>query len=158
MRFREEEHRSPNAAAEPRHEQRGVCFHHSVLPFDAALTRLLDPASQVSYHVLIRADGLRARLVPDEAIAWHAGVSTFRGRTHCNLFLLGVSFAGDTYREPLTEEQIDSALEWLRLRWARHGWSLDWMTDHRHIAPSRKDDLNPIEWQRLAAAIAAEFG
>ncbi len=31
------------------------------------------------------------------------------------------------------------------------------MTDHRQVAPGRKDDLNPAEWERLRAAIAARF-
>jgi AmpD protein len=32
------------------------------------------------------------------------------------------------------------------------------MTDHRQIAPGRKDDLAPVEWERLRSAIAARFG
>jgi N-acetyl-anhydromuramoyl-L-alanine amidase len=144
---------SPNFATAPRHEGLGVCFHHSVLPFDAALNRLCDPASQVSYHILIAPDGTRARLVADEHTAWHAGVSVFQGRSHCNAFLLGVAFAGDTYTAPLTTAQLASALDWLAPRWAVHRWSLATMTDHRQIAPTRKDDLNPTEWARLLAAL-----
>jgi N-acetyl-anhydromuramoyl-L-alanine amidase len=35
---------------------------------------------------------------------------------------------------------------------------LDRVTDHRQVAPGRKRDLNPVEWDRLLAAIAGEFG
>ena len=157
MYFREITHHSPNFAAAPAHERLGVCFHHSVLDFDAALARLTDPASAVSYHCLIAPDGTRATLVADEHIAWHAGASTFLGRTRCNDFLLGVAFAGDTYAAPLTTEQIASALEWLAPRWAAHGWTPACMTDHRSIAPGRKDDLAPTEWSRLLAAIVGKF-
>lgn len=111
-------------------------------------------AFERSYHCVIRQDGARFVLVPDEAIAWHAGASTFHGRTRCNDFLLGVSFAGDTAREPLTPDQIASALEWLEERWVRYGWSLEWMTDHRQVSPGRKRDLDPAQWERLRAAIA----
>ncbi len=90
-------------------------------------------------------------------VAWHAGVSSFRGRTGCNDFLLGLSFAGDTYAAPLTDAQLDSALEWLAPRWGRHGWTLEMMTDHRQVAPGRKNDLNPVEWARLHAALSARF-
>ena len=72
--------------------------------------------------------------------------------------MLGVSFAGNTYQAPLTDAQIASALEWLEPRWRARGWTLEWMTDHRQVAPGRKDDLNPVEWERLRAAIAARFG
>jgi AmpD protein len=149
---------SPNRGIAPPHECLGVLFHHSALPFAATLARLLDPASQVSYHVLIDTDGSRCTLVPDEHIAWHAGASAFLGRTRCNDFLLGAAFAGDTYRSPLTDAQLASALEWLETRWARHGWTRDRMTDHRQVSPGRKDDLNPVEWARLHAAITEKFG
>jgi AmpD protein len=119
---------------------------------------MVRPESRVSYHCLIAPDGERCRLVPDERIAWHAGVSQFQGREHCNLFMLGLAFAGDTYREPITPAQLESALEWLEARWAARGWTIGAMTDHRQVAPGRKDDLNPAEWERLRAALAARFG
>jgi len=156
--FREFERLSPNFAADTEHERLGALFHHSVMPFEETLEYMSLPESGVSYHVLIAPSGERCRLVPDERVAWHAGVSEFKGRPKCNAFLIGVSFAGDTYAAPLTEAQIASALDWLSSRWTRYGWAPDWMTDHRQVAPGRKDDLNPVEWQRLAAAIGACHG
>jgi AmpD protein len=118
---------------------------------------MLDPASKVSYHALIDRDGTRCTLVPDGQIAWHAGASSFLGRTRCNDFLLGLAFAGDTNAAPLTEAQLASALEWLGVRWTRYGWTPDRMTDHRQVSPGRKDDLAPAEWTRLHTAIVAKF-
>jgi N-acetyl-anhydromuramoyl-L-alanine amidase len=149
---------SPHFSTEPPHERLGVCFHHTVMGFDETLAFMRAPASRVSYHLVIAPDGARARLVAEACVAWHAGLSAFRGREGANAFLLGVSFAGDTYAAPLTDAQLASALEWLEPRWALHGWSPEWMTDHRQIAPGRKDDLAPAEWARLSAAIAARFG
>lgn len=157
MIFPEHRHPSPNFSPAPAHERLGVCFHHSVMDFDATIAHMLSPDSRVSYHVLIAPDGTRARLVADEHIAWHAGVSNFQGRAGCNHFLLGVSFAGDTHRAPLTEAQIASALDWLDPRWTAHHWALAWMTDHRQIAPGRKDDLAPGEWTRLHDSIRFRF-
>jgi N-acetyl-anhydromuramoyl-L-alanine amidase len=148
---------SPNFTAGLENQRLGVVFHHSVIPFEQALARLTDPASGVSYHCLIRSDGLRATLLDDYRIAHHAGVSVFQGRPSCNFFMLGLSFAGDTYREPLAEEQIESALEWLALRWIPLGWTSAAMTDHRQVAPDRKDDLHPREWDRLLARIQLRF-
>lgn len=148
---------SPHHALFPAHERLGVCFHHTVKPFGATLAFLQSPPGRVSYHLVIAADGTRARLVADEHVAWHAGVSTFQGRPHANAFLLGVAFAGDTHRAPLTDAQIASALAWLEPRWHVLGWSAAWMTDHRQVAPGRKDDLAPAEWNRLHEAIRRRF-
>lgn len=157
MPFAEIHRPSPHFSPAPPHERLGVCFHHSVMDFEATIAHMLDPESRVSYHVLIAPDGTRARLVADEHVAWHAGVSSFQGRARCNDFLLGVSFAGDTRVAPLTANQLESALDWLAARWTTYGWSLDTMTDHRQIAPGRKDDLAPSEWSRLVSAIRARF-
>jgi AmpD protein len=153
MRFPEIERLSPNFAATPVHERRGVLFHHSVKSFDDTIAFMLSAASEVSYHVLIAPDGRRCTLVREEHIAWHAGASVFHGRNRCNDFLLGLAFAGDTYATPLTQEQLNSAREWLATRWQRLGWTAEWMTDHRQVAPGRKDDLNPTEWTRVQAML-----
>jgi AmpD protein len=145
---------SPNRDDHRTHERLGVLFHHTEVSAADAIRRMADPAYERSYHCIIRTDGARITLVPDEAIAWHAGASVFRGRRRCNDFLLGVGFEGDTAAAPLTVEQIASALEWLAARWRRYHWSLPWMTDHRQVSPSRKRDLDPAQWERLRAAIA----
>lgn len=158
MPFREYARLSPNRDAQTVHERLGVLFHHSVMAFDDTIAHMLRPESEVSYHCLVASDGTRCTLVADEHVAWHAGASTFLGRTRCNDFLLGLAFAGDTYREPLTPPQLASALEWLEPRWHAQRWTLAHMTDHRSVAPGRKDDLNPAEWHRLHAALSAHFG
>lgn len=157
MRFPEIIQLSPNFDAAPQNEALGVLFHHSVDPFVATIARVLQRDSKVSYHVLIAPDGARCTFVRDEYIAWHAGASQFLGRTRCNDFMLGVGFAGDTYVTPLTQAQVDSALDWLERRWAARGWTVDRMTDHRQVSPGRKNDLNPPEWEKLKSAIAAKF-
>lgn len=158
MSFPEISRPSPNSDATTPHERLGVVFHHTVITYEETIALMTDPARKVSYHCVISPAGERCTLVPDEHVAWHAGVSSFRGRAGCNAFLLGLSFAGDTYVAPLTDEQITSALEWLGPRWNRYRWSIDWMTDHRQVAPGRKNDLNPTEWTRLLAILTEKFG
>src|SRR6266542_96835 len=125
MRFPEITRLSPNFSGAPPHERFGVIFHHSVLSFSETIARMTDPATEVSYHCLIAIDGTQCTLVPDQAIAWHAGNSAFLGRPRCNDFMLGVAFAGDTYASPLTPEQLASAIEWLADRWVRYSWTID---------------------------------
>jgi len=148
---------SPNRDVSRPHERLGVVFHHTECSYAETLALMSDAAYQRSYHAIIREDGLRCTLVPDEAIAWHAGASVFQGRSRCNDFMLGLAFAGNTYRSPLTSDQIASALEWLAPRWRGYRWTLDQMTDHRSVAPGRKLDLNPAEWNRLQTALATHF-
>jgi AmpD protein len=148
---------SPNRDSSRWNERFGVVFHHTEVSYAEAHRLMLDPAFQRSYHCIVREDGLRSTLVPDDEIAWHAGASVFQGRSRCNDFMLGLSFAGNTAVEPLTADQVASALEWLEPRWKRYGWSVERMTDHRQVAPGRKQDLNPTEWERLIAAIGAHF-
>jgi AmpD protein len=156
MTFGEIERPSPNKSDRP-HERLGVLFHHSSLGYEETIDLMQRPESRVSYHVLIHLDGTRCLMVPDSEIAWHAGVSWFLGREHCNDFLLGLSFAGNTYEEPLSPPQIASVLEWLEPRWVPNGWTIDRISDHRQVAPGRKDDLNPAEWERLVAAVRGKF-
>jgi AmpD protein len=157
MAFPEIERLSPNRDPAA-HERLGALFHHSELGFEETIARMLDPRSRVSYHCLIDADGTRCTLVPDAQVAWHAGASRFLGRDGCNAFLLGVAFAGDTYQAPLSAAQLASALEWLEPRWSALGWETGRIADHRQVAPGRKRDLNPPEWERLLGAVAAHFG
>ena len=138
-------------------EALGVIVHHSELGFRETIDLMLRPESKVSYHGLIDSDGTRCVLVRDSDIAWHAGQSSFLGRSRCNDFMLGLAFAGDTRVRPLTDDQIASALEWLGTRWARQGWSPGSIIDHRQASPGRKEDLAPAEWTRLKEAIDRRF-
>lgn len=157
MPFKEIERLSPNRDL-GRQEGLGVMFHHSESDFEATIDLMLRPEAKVSYHCLIDGDGTRCTLVPDADIAWHAGASSFLGRTRCNDFLFGVAFAGNTAVTPLTWPQIDSALEWLGVRWAARGWDLTRMTDHRQASPGRKVDLDPGQWLVLIGALNRRFG
>lgn len=148
---------TPNRDAMSVHERLGVCFHHRAENFADATALIVNPASKLSYHCLIDVGGKRRTFVPDEHVAWHTENATFHGRKDCNEFLLGCAFAGNTGRTPLTTVQIESAIEWLEERWARYGWTCDWMTDHRQIAPEYKNDLSPMEWKRLLEAIKEKF-
>ena len=155
--FEELESLSPNITP-GRNERLGVVFHHSVIPFGETIAYMSKRENIVSYHCLIDTDGTRCQLALDDTIAHHAGVSVFKSREGCNRFMLGCAFAGDTYQESLTEPQLESVLEWLEPRWKRYQWSVEWMTDHRTVAPDRKDDLKPQEWARVLSVIEGRFG
>lgn len=104
-----------------------------------------DDESDVSYHSFVERDGDLHRLVEPERRAWHAGKSSFRGRSDVNDFSLGLSFAN---RNDGVEEYTDlqyaigaaEAATWMR---RYPGITMDRITTHAEIAPGRKTDPGP---------------
>jgi AmpD protein len=116
---------------------------------------ILQSKSQVSYHVIINTDGSRTCFAGDDRRAWHAGKSTFKGRTNCNGFLLGLAFSGDTNKRELTEDEVASAIEWLVPRFKEWGWprDLSTVTTHKEISPGRKTDVDDRAFKKIKQAL-----
>lgn len=58
---------------------------------------------RVSAHFFIRRDGECVQFVSCQERAWHAGVSSWRGRANCNDFSVGIELEGlegETFDEP----------------------------------------------------------
>lgn len=101
---------------------------------------------KVSSHFLIRRDGQVVQFVPCNKRAWHAGVSTWRGRTRCNDFSIGIELEGSDF-EPFSERQY-AALVRLTRRLKRI-YPLGGIAGHSDIAPERKTDPGPFfDWQK----------
>jgi N-acetyl-anhydromuramyl-L-alanine amidase AmpD len=88
-------------------------------------------------------------LASDNERTWHAGKSFWRNKPDLNSWSLGVSFEGDTYKEPLSKEMIESAIEYLVPRMKKLSLTIKDVTDHRTVSPNRKNDLNPTEYNRF---------
>ena len=123
----------------------GVLFHHSGMGFDETIERMLGPGEPGELPLPDRhADGTRCSLVPDTEVAWHAGRLTVpRARALQRLPARRSRLRATPTPPPFPAAQVASALEWLGARWARLGWGLDRITDHRQASPGRKQDLNP---------------
>jgi AmpD protein len=117
----------------------------TVHPFFPSLADL-----RVSAHLLVRRDGEPVQFVPFGLRAWHAGASSWQGRSACNDFSIGVELEGtdDTaYEEPQYQ-----ALAWLikTLCAAYPTLSSQRVVGHSAIAPGRKSDPGPaFDWARL---------
>jgi AmpD protein len=119
---------------------------HGAHPFFAGLAGL-----RVSAHVLVRRTGELAQFVPFGSRAWHAGVSTFRGRERCNDYSIGIELEGDDFTafEDAQYDALAALVEALVRR-----YPIDAITGHSDIAPDRKTDPGPcFDWPRLRAAI-----
>lgn len=92
----------------------GVVLHHTACrTINDAIGALCSSKTDVSAHALIDKDGTRYILAEPEQVTWHAGYSVLNGRNWCNNFTIGIEFQGNTKKEPLTEKQIDSAIDYL---------------------------------------------
>ncbi|OHX21468.1 1,6-anhydro-N-acetylmuramyl-L-alanine amidase AmpD [Chromobacterium sphagni] len=104
---------------------------------------------RVSSHFFIRRDGRLLQFVPVGQRAWHAGVSSWRGREKCNDFSIGVELEGCDF-EPFSEAQY-RMLAALSAELRRH-LPLSALAGHEHIAPGRKTDPGPwFDWARAQA-------
>jgi AmpD protein len=101
---------------------------------------------RVSAHFLIQRDGRLIQFVSTNQRAWHAGISSFSGRTHCNDFSIGIEIEG-TDLEPFSDAQY-RMLAALTAALCRQ-YPLASVMGHEHIAPIRKTDPGPyFDWAR----------
>ena len=107
-------------------------------------------AQRVSAHALIRRDGQLVQYVPFGERAWHAGPSTYRGRSACNDFSIGVELEG-TDDTPYTDIQYVSLAELTAALLAAYpSLSAQAIAGHSEIAPGRKTDPGPLfDWALL---------
>ena len=112
---------------------------------------------RVSPHFLIRRDGDVVQFVSTRDMAWHAGISQWRGRDKCNEYSLGIELEGtDTHL--YTQEQYARLEEIIRKCRAAHpDIEEDAIVGHCDIAPGRKTDPGEsFDWQELQIRLGIE--
>ncbi len=104
---------------------------------------------RVSSHFLVRRDGELVQYVPCELRAWHAGVSSWKGRSRCNDFSVGIELEGSD-DVPFAEPQYETLAALTRALVVRYG-ALE-LAGHSDVAPGRKTDPGPFfDWDRYRA-------
>lgn len=137
-----------------------IVLHYTSADLQRSLALLT--RGEVSAHYLISEEPVRIyRLVDEERRAWHAGDSTWQGRTWLNASSLGIELINEGYRDgpagrqwqPYDEAQIQALIALLKDLVQRHELPPDSIIGHSDIAPQRKVDPGPLfPWQRLAEA------
>jgi len=164
---------SPNFNARPA----GVCIDLLVIhgislpaghyggPFiEALFLNQLDPHAHASFadlrdlrvsaHFLIRRDGALVQFVSTDDRAWHAGVSSFEGRSGCNDFSIGIELEGCD-DEPYASFQYERLIGLTRVLCATYpGITPQRIVGHCDIAPGRKTDPGArFDWSGYRAGL-----
>lgn len=145
-------HPSPNfGERRNRAVPRLIVIHYTAMAdAEAALERLCDPASEVSCHWLVGADGTLASLVDERERAWHAGAGAWGACSDVNSASIGIELDNDG-ASPFPESQmaaLEGLLDGIMARW---GIGPDAVIGHSDMAPGRKRDPGPrFDWRRLA--------
>ena len=106
---------------------------------------------QVSSHFLLRRGGELQQFVSCDDRAWHAGLSSWRGRAGCNDYSVGIELEGleGERFEPAQYQALAQVLSELKRR-----YRLIDVAGHQHVAPGRKRDPGAgFEWMRLIDAL-----
>lgn len=118
-------------------EKRGILLHHTAFVEDPNLTAVtnhfLNPKSEASSHVVIGEDGKRRVFATPDQVAFHAGASYWNGRSNVNDFMVGIEFQGNTLTKPLTDAQIQSAVEYLEPIIRENNIRIEDITTHEQV-------------------------
>lgn len=148
-------HQSPNH--DPREKPISMLvLHATVGSYASALAWLCNPASRASSHYLIRKDGHIAQLVPDDKVAWHAGVSAWHGVTDINECSLGIELENaNDGRDPYPSAQIRAAHDLCQDKVARYNIERADIVRHLDIAlpKGRKTDPAGFPWPAFADSL-----
>ncbi|MEW5559990.1 N-acetylmuramoyl-L-alanine amidase [Enterobacter asburiae] len=153
-------HPAPNAY--PRIKM--LVIHYTAGDFDNSLVTLT--GRDVSAHYLIpetpplrKGKPLIWQLVPEQDLAWHAGVSFWRGATRINDTSIGIELenhgwqktAGVKSYSPFAATQIDALIPLAKDIISRYKIEPQNVVAHADIAPQRKEDPGPeFPWRELA--------
>lgn len=119
-----------------------------------AISWMVSSQSKVSAHLHIDRDGNVTQLVAFNRIAYHAGVSEWRGLSGMNSRSIGIEIQ-NTGSQEYTTKQMSAVAEVSKL--LRDSYKLKEIIGHEDVAPIRKSDpsgvkVNLFDWVSLLIA------
>ena len=133
-----------------------IVIHATEETFEDSLKILT--TGDVSSHYLIRRQPAEVwQLVDENRRAWHAGTSSWQGRTALNSASIGIELVSTEHRgikeEPFTAGQIKLLITLLQDIERRHHVRPDRIVGHGEIQPDHKTDPGRLfPWPQLAEA------
>jgi N-acetyl-anhydromuramyl-L-alanine amidase AmpD len=129
-----------------------LVLHYTALDLEASLRVLRHRG--VSAHYVLAEDGVAYKLLENHEVAWHAGVSMWRGRRNVNARSIGIEIVnldGNSHDYP--PAQVAALVELCHHVLAQNpGIRPRDIVGHSDVAPRRKvDPGSRFPWQALAA-------
>jgi len=149
---------SPNFDARPANTPIDILLLHytGMETGAAAIARLCDPAAKVSAHYTVDEDGTIFSHVPEEARAWHAGVSFWAGARDVNGRSIGIEIVNPGHEfgyRSFPDAQIEAVIELSRKIISRRSIPPARVLGHSDVAPARKQDPGELfPWGELSLA------
>jgi len=119
----------------------------------------------VSSHLLIRREGEVIQFVPFEKRAWHAGVSSHKGREGCNDYSIGIELEGSdelAYEQRQYQQLAAVIVAIFKAFPATNPPKAEYLSrvvGHSDIAPGRKTDPGPaFDWLKLSHVLTDSLG
>ena len=131
-----------------------IIIHYTGMKIESkAIERLVNPKSKVSTHYFIRNDGTIINMVPDEYVAWHAGVSNWKNFKSLNKYSIGVELSNPGHNhgyKNFSHKQIVSLTKLLKMFIKEYKIKKENILGHSDIAPLRKKDPGEkFPWKKL---------
>ena len=131
-----------------------VIIHYTGMKIESkAIKRLTDPKFKVSAHYFIKNNGTIVNMVPDDYVAWHAGVSNWKNFKSLNKYSIGVELSNPGHKhgyKNFSHKQISSLTKLLKMFIKRYKIKTKNILGHSDVAPSRKKDPGErFPWKKL---------
>lgn len=126
-----------------------LVVHSFALPVDEMIKRLDELG--VSTHYLIDENGKIIQLVSDDKVAFHAGVSYWKGQTSLNETSIGIELQSKTLGQtPFSEKQLEAFKNLTEKLIKKYDIPRENVVGHSDIAPTRKVDPGKMfPWRKL---------
>ncbi len=148
---------SPNFNTLKRSKQKikFIIIHYTGMKNESsALKKLCDFNSNVSAHYFIKKNGKILNLVPDQYIAWHAGISRWKKYSSLNENSIGIEIhnSGHNFKyQKFTISQINALKKLLKKLKDEYKINKKNILGHSDIAPERKiDPGEKFPWKKLS--------
>ena len=131
-----------------------IIIHYTGMKKESeALKRLSNPKSEVSAHYFIKNNGTIINMVPDDYIAWHAGISHWKNYKSLNKYSIGVEISNPGHNhkyKKFSQKQISSLIKLLKIIIKEYKIKRKNILGHSDIAPLRKKDPGEkFPWKKL---------
>ncbi|MBT4990006.1 MAG: N-acetylmuramoyl-L-alanine amidase [Rickettsiales bacterium] len=128
-----------------------IVLHYTQVNLNETLKIFLDSKSELSSHYIVTEEGEVIQMVKDGDVAWHAGLSSWRGKEQLNQSSIGIEIVnnGESLYPDIQIKALICLLDELREKFDIDNINI---VGHSDIAPLRKTDPGKLfPWRFLAS-------